>query len=798
MRLSLNWLGRYIKVPEDTAALAERLTMTGSKVELTERLGGDIEKVVVGRVLDVTKHPDADKLVVCTVDVGAGENVSIVTGATNVTPGATVPVALDGSRLPGGKTIKAGKLRGVLSQGMLCSFQELGLTQQDEPYADGDGILVFTEKDGAPIPAPGTPVQTALDLTDTVLEFEITNNRPDCLSVIGLARETAAAMGLALNKPTLNVRAGHGSVGDEVKVSIQDTDLCARYTARMVKNVKVGSSPRWLRRLLRASGLRPINNIVDITNYVLLEYGQPLHSFDFSCVKGGEIIVRRARAGEVMDTLDGQARTLTPDMLVIADAERPVAVAGVMGGLNSEITESTQTVLFESANFNGLSVRRTAMALNMRTDASSRFEKGLDATATKEAADRACELVELLGCGEVLDGYVDAYPTVPQAREIAFTAKRISAHIGMEIPADEQIRYLEAVGCRVEGGDAGTLTAKIPTWRADLLIWQDLSEEVARLYGYDRIVSTQTESRCTGVLTPAQKARLKAKALLRGFGYDEMLTYSFAGQSDYDLIAMPENHELRSGLSIINPLGEETSSMRTTALPALARSLARNVSARNPEALLFEVATTYHPVEGALPEERENLVFGGFCKGLDFFALKGHIETLLVEFRVKDAVFTPQTGHFAFHPGRCAEVSVNGVYIGVFGQLHPTVCEAVSATAFAAELRFGAILSCASPEGKYIPLPRFPAVTRDLALLSDESVPQADIQSAVRMYGGKLLTDCRLFDVYRGANIPEGRKSVAYSLTFRADDRTLTDEEVDKNVARLLKQLEQRLGLTLR
>lgn len=799
MRLSLNWLGRFLSVSEDPAVLAERLTMTGSKVETVEKPDAEIVNVVLGRILEVEKHPDADKLVVCKVDAGA-DPVTIVTGAPNITKasvGWMVPVALNGAMLPGGKAIKSGKLRGVTSEGMLCSYQELGLTSHDEPEACDDGIWILSGDEGK----PGDPVQTALDLCDTALEFEITNNRPDCLSVRGLAREVAATLGRSAELPVPTVKGGHGPVEGRVKISIADPELCSRYTARMAVNVKIGPSPRWLRRLLRASGLRPINNIVDITNYVLLEYGQPLHSFDFSCVEGKEIVVRRAKPGETLDTLDGQKRALTTDMLVIADAYKPVAVAGVMGGANSEITENTTTVLFESANFNGLSVRRTAQALNMRTDASSRFEKGLDATMTKEAADRACELVELLGCGEVLDGVVDAYPVPQETATVAFSPERIRRHLGAEIPDGEQVKYLEAVGCRVEGkGDA--LTAFIPSWRADLRIWEDLSEEVARLYGYDRIPSTLTVSPCTGKLTAAQQARAKAKTLLRGMGYDEMLSYSFVGHGDYDLISMPEDHLLRHSLKILNPLGEETSVMRTTALPSLARSLQRNAAARNPEAALFEIAATYHPSADidALPEERDNLLLGGYGPELDFFVLKGHLEALLESFRVRNAVFTAKQDHFAFHPGRCAEIAVNGEVIGVMGQLHPSVAEEISAAipVYACEMRFDALLAAAAPEDKFAPLPRYPAVSRDLALLADAALPHADILNAIHRYGGKLLADCRLFDVYRGKGIPEDRKSMAYALTFRAADRTLTDEEVDKAVAKLLKNLQQELDVKLR
>ncbi|MDR0248791.1 MAG: phenylalanine--tRNA ligase subunit beta [Oscillospiraceae bacterium] len=784
MKLSMNWLSRFVAPPCSAREYAAAMTMSGSKVESVQRMDESIENVLVGKVISVETHPNADRLFIARVDTGRGEPTQVVTAAVNVVPGAWVPVAMHGSVLPGGKTIKAGKLRGVLSDGMLCSIAELDLTAHDEPTADPDGILLIDPEGRAM--TPGEPIQDALELSDTRVEFEITNNRPDCLSVRGLARESAAVFGLPLRLPC-PPPAPESAPG--ALVTIEAPDLCERYTARLVRDVKVAPSPRWLRRLLRTAGQRPISNIVDVTNFVMLEYGQPLHAFDYPLLSGGRVVVRRAKAGEALRTLDGQTRLLTEDMLVIADDTSPVAVAGVMGGEGSEITEATKTILLEAACFRGSSVRSTALALNMRTDASSRFEKGLDARMTSEADARACELIALLGAGEPDARETDVWPVRREKVSVAFDCAAINARLGTDIPDADMARCLTAIGCEVQGGEAA-----IPSHRSDLRIWEDLSEEVARLYGYENIPSALPAPRVSGAITPLQASRARAGALLRAAGYSEMLTYSFAGHGDLDALAMPPDHPLRRALRISNPMGEETSLMRTTALPSLLRSLRRNRDLRNERALLYELAVTYHPRDDALPAERETAVFGGYGKDYDFYCLKGHTEALLSAFNAQDARFEPQSAHYAFHPGRCADVYAGERHIGTLGQLRREVAEGVCAC----ELSFEGLLAASRPEPRFRATPRYPALLRDLALVADDAALCADVERVIAQNGGQILESCVFFDVYKGAGIPEGKKSLAFSLMFRAENRTLTDADADAAVAAILAALDKELGIVLR
>ncbi|MDR1065793.1 MAG: phenylalanine--tRNA ligase subunit beta, partial [Oscillospiraceae bacterium] len=561
MDLSLKWLADFTEINVGAAEYAEAMTMSGSKVETVREPGAEIVNVAVGRVISTERHPDSDHMWVCQVDVGRDESVQIVTGAQNVREGDFVPAALHKSRLPGGRKIERGKLRGVKSEGMLCSLDELGLDTHDFPGATEDGILVFTETDGL---VPGGDVRPVIGADDCIVEFEITNNRPDCLSVMGLARESAATFNTRFAAPEPRVAGGSGNIEDLLTVEIENPGLCPRYTGRMVKNIKIAPSPKWMRQRLRASGVRPINNIVDITNYVMLEYGQPMHAFDYACLSGGKIIVRNAREGESLNTLDGTKRALTPDMLVIADAEKAVGVAGVMGGANSEITESTKYVVFESANFDGVSIRRTAAALGMRTDASGRYEKGLDIQNTLPAVQRACELVELLGAGEVLDGIIDIRAGEYVPRTLALAPEKINALLGTEISRAEMVSILEKIGFTVAGDDD---VVTVPSWRGDVEHWSDLAEEVARFYGYDKIEPTLFEGRAArGGLTAKQSALLDAGALLRGLGFFEIYTYSFIGPADYDKILLPQNAPERHSVTILNPLGEDRSVMRTTPL----------------------------------------------------------------------------------------------------------------------------------------------------------------------------------------------------------------------------------------
>jgi len=792
MKLSRKWLSEFVSISDGDRDYAEAMTLSGSKVEITEVMGDEIKNVVVGKVTEIKRHADSDHMWVCLIDVGLSSTVQIVTGAQNVQMGDLVPVAMDGSTLPGGVHITAGALRGVESFGMLCSLKELGLTKHDFPYAIEDGIFILQESC-----KPGDDVRPVLGLDDHVVEFEITPNRPDCLSVIGLARETAATYRVPLQLHTPVVKGCGGSVIEHLDVEIADEDLCRRYTARMVKNVKIAPSPKWLRERLRACGVRPINNMVDITNYVMLEYGQPMHAFDFSCVKGGKIIVRRAHEGELIETLDGNARRLTPNMLVIADEHRPVGVAGVMGGANSEILGDTAMVVFESANFNGVSIRQTAVALGMRTDASSRFEKGLDPLGTLPAVERACELVELLGCGEVMDGLIDVIAADQNPVTLTLDPDKINKLLGTNVSKSEMITILEHLGFTVEDD-----LITVPSWRADVEHYSDIAEEVARFYGYDKIPVTLMAGAATrGGFTPKQKAENLAGQLCRGMGYSEIITYSFISPSAYDKVRLPLDDPRRRSVTILNPLGEDTSVMRTTALPSMLEILGRNFSYRNKAARLYELATVYFPKENSvLADESAVLSLGAYGGELDFYTIKGVIEATLSGLGVKDYSFTAASADTAFHPGQCATVFAGGVAIGSLGQLHPLTAAnyGMDCPVYAAQLDFAAALAARAPEALYQPLPRFPAVTRDIAVVCDTSTSVAVLEDCISRGTNGLLKDIEFFDVYTGAPIPEGKKSIAFSLKLRAGDRTLTDKEADEDVKGILALLARELSAVLR
>ncbi len=792
MNLSRKWLAEFVDVSAADREFAEAMTLTGSKVEITEEVGGEIRNVVVGKVSEIEPHPDSNHMFICLVDVGMLNLVQIVTGAQNVRAGDLVPVALDNSYLPGGVHITAGKLRGVESNGMLCSLKELGLTVHDYPYAIEDGIFILQEDC-----KPGDSVKTVLGLDDHVVEFEITPNRPDCLSVIGLAREAAVTFNTPLRLHTPQVKGAGGSISDSLDVEIEDADLCPRYTARMVKNVKVGPSPAWLRERLRNSGVRPINNIVDITNYVMLEYGQPMHAFDFSCVYASKIVVRRARPGETIQTLDGNERALTANMLVIADSFKPVGVAGVMGGQNSEIAGDTAAVVFESANFNGVSIRQTAVALGMRTDASSRFEKGLDPLGTLPAVQRACELVELLGCGEVVDGVIDVIAADKAPTRLKLEPQKINRLLGTDVSEDEMRRILLSLGFTFEGDEI-----TVPSWRADVEQCADIAEEVARFYGYNKIPETlMGGAAARGGLTARQKAQRKVGELCRAVGWSEIMTYSFISPSAYDKIRMvPEDPERRS-VTILNPLGEDTSVMRTTALPSMLDILGRNFSYRNKSANLYELATIYHPEsKGGLADEDVILSLGAYGGGMDFFVLKGTLEAILSGMNVKGLTFTACSAHPSYHPGRCAVVSAGKLSLGVLGQVHPLAAAnyGMDCPVYTAQINFSALLDARAPEALYQPLPRFPAVTRDIAVVCGEDIPVAVLEDCIARGAKGLLKAVTLFDIYTGAQVAPGKKSVAFSLTLRADDRTLTDAEADEDVQSILAFLKEEFSAVLR
>lgn len=795
MKLNRKWLNEEFVdlsgVPD--REFVETMTIAGQKVETYERLDAELRNVVVGRVVSITRHTNSDHMWVCQIDVGAGEPVQIVTGAQNVHEGDLVPVAQHNSWLPGGVHITKGKLRGEVSNGMLCSLKELGLTLNDFPYAIEDGIWILQEDC-----KPGDDINTVIGNDDTVVDFEITNNRPDCYSILGLAREAAAAFNKPMRHHDPVVRGGAaGELSELLEVEVPAEDLCRRYTARMVRNVKIAPSPKWLRQRLRANGVRPINNIVDITNYVMLEYGQPMHAFDYRYVGSGKIIVRRSEPGEALTTLDGNVRTLTPGMLVIADETKPIGLAGIMGGENSEIMDDTVDVVFESANFNGTSIRQTALALGMRTEASGKFEKNIDPLLTLPAVDRACELVELLGAGEVMDGVIDVLNDIPEPRTIELEPDRINALLGTDISEADMVEYLRRLEIPVEGHEI-----RVPSWRPDLVGMADIAEEVGRLFGYNNIPTTTFRGAATeGGYTEAMKLENRAGSLCRSLGYSEILTYSFVSPSIFDQIRLPEDSSLRNAMRIQNPLGEDASIMRTVALPSMLAILARNNAYHNDAVKLYELAKVYLPKPGqTLPDEPKHLVLGTYGEHEDFFKMKGEIEAFLRGMNVPEARYTAEKHDPTFHPGRCARVSVGGVDLGCFGQIHPLVARSygIDGEIFAAELNFTALLSLQLPEKTYTPLPKYPAVTRDIAVVCDEAVTVAALSDCIRAAGGKLLRSVELFDIYRGKGIASGSKSAAFRLTLRADDRTLTDADSDGVVSTVLAALEKELNAKLR
>ncbi len=896
MILSRNWLNEFVDLKDITdKEFNDEMTLSGSKVETIERPDENLKNVVVGKIIEMKRHENSDHMWVCQIDVGQAEPVQIVTGAWNIHVGDYVPAALHGAHLPGGVKIEKGKLRGVESNGMLCSLKELGMTaEHDFPYAvitpaallndyhpidpakpsipadikpgdkvygpvvaarvlecaplgDGtfhtcldlgnatavpdtrcsnlhegdlvayntksdtictledlhaeqkefphciaDGIFVLQEEDAE----PGLNMAHILGFDDSIVEFEITPNRPDCLSVIGLAREASATFKRPLKLHTPEPHGCGGSIADLVDIDIEDGDLCPRYTARMVKNVKIAPSPRWMRERLRNSGVRPINNIVDITNYVMLEYGQPMHAFDFSCVEGGHIIVRTAREGETIQTLDGNERKLTPNMLCICDEHKPVCVAGVMGGANSEIVGDTAMVLFESANFNGVSVRRTASALGMRTDASSRYEKGLDMMNTIKAVERACELVELLGCGEVVDGVMDVVAKEKAPTVVKLEPDKINALLGTELSEDLMREILASLGFILNGDDI-----YVPSWRGDVEHYSDIAEEVARFYGYNKIPCTLMRGETTrGGFSEQQRFDRAIGGAVRALGYDEIITYSFISPTYYDKIRMPKDSSLRNSLKILNPLGEDTSIMRTTILPSMLEIIARNHSYRNKSARLYELGKIYLPREDGLADEPKYLSLGAYGDGVDFFSFKGSIETLLHELRITDVKYVACTDNDSYHPGRCAKVYAGETYLGVFGQIHPLVAAnyGMDTEVYTAELSFDAMYEKRGDIPVYQPLPKFPAVTRDIAVVCDEAVTVGALEESIRRGAKGLLKDVSLFDIYRGPGVAIGKKSVAFNLVLRADDRSLTGEEADEDVQSILAALKADHNAVLR
>lgn len=796
MNLSMKWLSDYIKKDFSVKDFCAGMTMSGSKVECYTEEGAEIQNVVVGKLLSVTPHENSDHLVICQVDVGQEAPIQIVTGAPNVKAGDIVPVALSGATLPGGIKIKKGKLRGVESNGMLCSLGELGLTVNDFPYAIADGIFLMEEDCKI-----GEDIHTAIGLNDTSVEFEITSNRPDCLSVVGLAREAAVTFQTPLVLPEPKFNGIAEEISDLLKVDVHNTTLCPRYAAGIVKNVKIGPSPRWMRERLRASGVRPINNLVDITNYVMLEYGQPMHAFDLRYVSGQHIHVRNAQEGESITTLDGVERSLSPEMLVIADEEKPIAVAGVMGGEYSGIMEDTTTVVFESAYFEPVQVRRTAKKLGMRTDASARYEKGLDPLGCLRTLHRAFELVELLGAGEPVRTHLDINNVPDITHAIPFNPEWINHFLGTEIPEEEMRTTLKALEIEVN-----ETTCIPPSFRIDLERPADIAEEVARIYGYNNLPSTVITGVAKAQLTPEQKFYRSMEQIAVALGCHGILTYSFISPKYYDKIGLPADSPLRRTVTISNPLGEDTSIMRTTTLPSMLEVLATNYKNRNHAVSLYELGKEYL-VTGpdTLPKEPNRFTLGMYGDGVDFYTIKGIVEALLKELHIENCAYKrcdtdstfPET--CALHPGRSAVIFCGETAIGYLGELHPTVQQTYGfgTKVYVAKLNAAELVAFANTEITYHPLPKFPATTRDLSLLCEDALPVAEMEAAIKQGVGSILEDVSIFDVYKGKQIEAGKKSVSFSIRMRSHEATLTDEQADRAMQRALKALNA-IGAQLR
>ncbi len=795
MNISLKWLKRYVDIDVPVEELCDKMVMSGFEVESIEDLSQTMSNVVAARILRLEKHPDADKLQICTMDIGEEEPVQIVTGADNVFEGALVPAALHDSHLPNGMHIKKGKLRGVPSNGMLCSGEELCLKDADYPGAEVYGILILKEDC-----APGTDMREILRLDDIVIDFKITANRPDCNSVLGVAREIAVALNKPFTLPATDYTVKGGDIHDHIDIEVTDYDLCPRYLGRVVKNLRIGPSPDWMKDCLKAAGMRPINNIVDITNFVMLETGQPMHAFDLRDIDGAKIIVRRAKDGEPMTTLDGKEHTLTSDMLVIADASAPSCLAGIMGGLNSEIKEDTTDLFLECAKFRRDSVRRTGRALGMRTESSARFEKGVDIHTVEYAMNRALALIDELDAGDIIDGAIDRYESLPAPREIVVKADRITELLGVEVPHETMAQILNNLCIDTTLAD-GVLTCKVPSFRDDIEGRADLAEEVMRIYGYDHIVGTPMKgSVMRGKKLPERVKTDKIKTLLCANGMQEITTYSFIGSKAIDVLSLAENDPRRQAVVIKNPLGDEYSTMRTQLFTSMLAVMSTNYNRKASAVRLFEVSKLFIPKSLPLTEqplELPALSLGLYGQGEDFFTIKGLVEQLMELFGVK-AQYARSAEPF-LHPGRQASITVDDTVIGVFGELHPDTAEAVGigTKAYVAQIELKALFATEAPLVLYKPLPRFPAVERDLALLCDAELPAAEIEDAIRVGGGKLLEDVKLFDVYQGAQIEAGKKSVAYSLWFRSNEGTLSDADIEPALKKIFKKLEEK-GCALR
>lgn len=805
MNTALSWIKAY--VPElqcEDQEYFDKMTLTGTKVEGYERLDKNLEKIVVGQIEKIERHPDADKLIICQVNIGS-ETIQIVTGASNVKEGDKVPVVLDGGKVAGGHDggplpengikIKAGKLRGVPSNGMMCSIEELGSSRDMYPDAPEEGIYILG--DDAEV---GSDAIEVLGLHDTVFEYEITSNRVDCYSILGIAREAAATFRKPFVPPVVEVKENDEDVKDYISVEVEDKDLCTRYCARVCKNIKIGPSPKWMQRRLAASGIRPINNLVDITNYVMEEYGQPMHAFDLDTIAGGKIIVRRAKDGEEFQTLDGQMRKLDSEILMICDAEKEIGIAGIMGGENSKITDNVKTVLFEAATFNGPNIRKSAKRLGLRTDASGKFEKGLDPVNAKAAIDRACQLIDELGCGEVVGGTVDVCEPIKEKARVKFEPEKINKFLGTDIAKEEMLAIFKMLELEYDEASNEIIA---PSFRQDIGCFADIAEEVARFYGYDKIpVSLPSGEATTGKLSFKMRVEAKAREIAEFCGFSQGMNYSFESPKVFDKLLLPEDSEYRKAVKIANPLGEDFSIMRTLSLNGMLTSLATNYNRRNKNVRLYELGNVYLPKQvpvTELPEERMQFTLGMYGEG-DFFTMKGVIEEFFDSLGMRKKItYHPNAGKEYLHPGRQALVSYEGVTVGFLGEVHPEVLDNynIGTKAYVAVLDMPEVVKFASFDRKYEGIAKFPAVTRDISMVVPKSVLVGEIEAMIEQRGGKILESYSLFDVYEGAQIKEGFKSVAYSISFRAKDRTLEDADVTAAMKKILNGLES-MGIELR
>ncbi len=804
MNTSLKWIKDLVPGLDCTPQeYMDAMTLSGSKVEGYENMDEDLDKIVIGQIKSIEKHPDADKLVICQVDIGT-ETIQIVTGAPNVTEGCKVPVVLDGGKVAGGhdgsKTeggikIKKGKLRGVESNGMMCSIEELGSNRDMFPLAPENGLYILPED--APV---GENAVSYLGLDDTVVEYEITSNRVDCFSILGIAREAAATFGKEFVPPVVTETGNNEDINDYIKVSVKDDKLCSRYTARVVKNIKIAPSPEWMQRRLRAQGIRPINNIVDITNYVMEEYGQPMHAYDLDTIEDREIVVRRAAKGEQFVTLDGQERTLDDSVLMICDGKKAIGIAGIMGGENSMITDNVKTMLFEAACFDGTNIRLSGRKIGLRTDASAKFEKGLDPNTALEAMNRACQLIEELGAGEVVGGVVDIYPNVKGDKRIPFEPEKYNKLLGTDIAKETMLAYFSKIDL---GYDPASNEVIVPSWRQDLECDADLAEEVARFFGYDKIPTTLPSGEATtGKLTFKLRIEAVAREIAEFCGFSQGMTYSFESPKVYDKLLLPQDSPLRKAVVISNPLGEDFSIMRTVSLNGMLTSLSTNFNRRNKNVRLYELGNIYLPKQvpvTELPEERMQFTLGMYGEG-DFFTMKGVIEEFLYKAGMKlKPEYDPESGKPFLHPGRQANVVYDGTVIGYLGEVHPTVAAnyAIKERVYVAVLDMPEIVSRASFDHKYEGIAKFPAATRDISMVVPKKVLAGDIEKIFDEKGGQFLEKYDLFDIYEGAQIKPGYKSIAYSLSFRAKDRNLEDADITGAMDRIVNALE-RVGAELR